>query len=145
MFPKIISTKAGPFGCGKQQGLGLPAAIFVITLLAIIAVAINDLLSQNANTFAEDVSYTRAFYAAESGANFAENHLFPPDDYPGYGAGGACWGGTKTYTFSADGLNQCTAQVTCETVTVSATNYFTIVSKGPCNDVSRAIQVRSSL
>ena len=145
MSRENISLSNSPVGRGKQKGLGLPAAIFVITLLAIIAVAINSLLSQNASTFAEDVSYTRAFYAAESGANFGENHLFPPDDYPNYGAGGACWGGTKTYTFEADGLNQCTADVTCETVTVSSTDYFTVVSKGTCNGVSRAVQVQSSL
>ena len=38
-----------------QAGIGLPAAIFVITLMAAIAVAINLLVGQNAQTFDEEI------------------------------------------------------------------------------------------
>lgn len=123
-----------------QTGVGLPAAIFVITVLAIIAVAINSLVSQNAQTFEEEVNLTRAFYAAETGAGFAMNRLYAPEDYPAY-TSAACANGT--YNLTVDGLNQCTATVTCNLVTISGTNYATIESEGTCGDVERTIQVRT--
>ncbi len=122
-----------------QAGIGLPAAIFVITLLAIIAVAINSLVSQNAQTFEEEINLTRAFYAAESGAGFAMNWLYPPEDYPSYTP--VC--SSRTYNLTVDGLNQCTADVTCTLITISGTNYATIESEGTCGDVERTIQVRT--
>ena len=64
MCPDYLSIR-------RQRGIGLPAAIFIIVLMAGIAVAINQLLSQNAQTFEEEINLTRAFYAAESGAGIA--------------------------------------------------------------------------
>lgn len=118
----------------------MPAAIFVITILAVIVVAINALVSQNAQTFEEEINLTRSFYAAESGAGFAMNRIFLPEEYPAY-ASAACANGT--YNLSVDGLNQCTATVTCTLVTISGTNYATIESEGTCGDVARTIQVRT--
>lgn len=126
-----------------QAGIGLPAAIFVITLMAAIAVAINLLVGQNAQTFAEEINLTRAFYAAESGAGIAMNTIFPPEEYPTYATNAECAAGPRVYTFTVDGLNQCTATVTCSEVTVSGTNYATIESEGQCGDVIRTIQVRT--
>ena len=71
-----------PMRLARQRGIGLPAAIFVITLLAVITAAIYQLLGQNAQTYQEQINLTRAFYAAESGAGFAMNSLFAPEDYP---------------------------------------------------------------
>ncbi|MFT4817640.1 MAG: MSHA biogenesis protein MshP [Pseudohongiellaceae bacterium] len=122
-----------------QQGIGLPAAIFIITTMAAIAVAINSLVQENADTFAEEVNLARAFYAAESGAGFMMNRIFPPEAYSGY-AGSNC--AARTYTFDAIGLAQCTAVVSCSTITVSSTDYNTIESTGSCGDVERTIQVR---
>ena len=124
-----------------QQGVGLPAAIFVITVMVIIALAINAIVEQNAQTFEEEVNLTRAFYAAESAAGFAMNGIYPPEEYPGY-AGSAC--PTTTYSFTVPGLNECSAEVTCDTKTVDSRDYITIDSEGTCGDVTRIIQVRTS-
>lgn len=132
----------------KQRGIGLPAAIFVITLMVSISVAIQLLVSQNAEQFEEEVQLTRAFYAAESGANFAMNALFPPDEFPQYDTTAICpdnAGSPRVYEFEADGLRSCSAEVTCVTdATVDGVNYYTITSEGICNDVSRTVQVRTS-
>ncbi|TFH75816.1 hypothetical protein E3V39_06955 [Gammaproteobacteria bacterium LSUCC0112] len=131
----------------QQRGIGLPAAIFVITLLVSISVAINLLLSQNANTFQEEIQLTRAFYAAEAGAGFTMNAVFPPEEFPSYSvtAPAACPVTGKTYTFTADGLSGCTATVTCTVdATVDDVEFFTIQSVGACGDVQRTVQVRSS-
>lgn len=146
MFRKRSLTQfMQPAALFYQQGIGLPAAIFVITLMVSISVAINLLVSQNANTFQEEVQLTRAFYAAESGAGFAMNALFPPEEFPLYNTTASCPVPVKTYVFTANGLAACTAEVSC---TVDATdagvNYVTISSTGTCGEVQRTVQVRSS-
>jgi MSHA biogenesis protein MshP len=132
----------------KQHGIGLPAAIFVITLMITIAVGVNLLVRQNAETFEEELRLTRAFYAAESGAGFAMNALFPPDEFPAYGTTAICpenAGSPRLYEFEAEGLEGCSVEVSCVTdATVDDVEYYTITSTGSCGEVSRTIQVRSS-
>lgn len=128
-----------------EAGVGLPAAIFVITLMAVIAGAINLMVEENARTFGEEINLTRAFYAAESGAGFAMNSLYPPEDYSAYvnlPADCDTWG-TRAYNFIADGLSSCSASVTCNGRTVGGNVYSTIESTGTCGGVSRTIQVRT--
>lgn len=128
-----------------QRGIGVPAALFVITLLAILAVAINALVEQNAESYQEEISLTRAFYAAESGAGFALNSLFPPEEFPLYNTTAECAAGPREYSFTVEGLNACSASVTCSTdATVSGVVYYTIQSEGTCDEVSRTVQVRTS-
>jgi MSHA biogenesis protein MshP len=142
MFPKRIEPLSATHA---QRGIGIPAALFVITLLAIIAVAVNLLQEQNAETYEEQVNLTRAFYAAESGAGFAMNSIFPPEEFPQYNVDAECAAGPREYAFTIPGLNECTATVTCSLdATVSGVEYYTIVSEGSCNGVSRKVQVRSS-
>lgn len=126
----------------RQAGIGLPAAIFIITVMALIAVAINVLVRENAETFEEEVNLARAFYAAESGAGFLMNRTFPPEEYSTY-VGSNC--ADRTYTFGDDvlGLVQCTATVTCTSKTDGSKDYHTIESTGSCGDVERTIQVRA--
>lgn len=142
MFPRRTEQISA---ARTQRGIGIPAALFVITLLAIIAVAINALLEQNSEAFEEEVSLTRAFFAAESGANFALNSLFPPEEFPQYNATAECAAGPREYVFTIPGLNACTASVSCSLdATVSGVEYYTIVSEGSCDGVTRKVQVRSS-
>ena len=125
----------------SQRGVGLPAAIFVITVMVIIAVAINAIVEQNAQTFEEEVNLTRAFFAAESAAGFAMNGIYPPEEFPTY-AGSAC--PATTYSLTIPGLNECSAEVTCDIKTVGSRDYITIDSEASCGDVTRIIQVRTS-
>ncbi|MDX1491612.1 MAG: hypothetical protein R3332_10010 [Pseudohongiellaceae bacterium] len=133
----------------RQQGIGIPAAIFVITLLAVISVAISSLVSDNAETIQEEVLLTRAFYAAESGAGFGMNALFPPDEFPLYertpSGTAICDAGPREYTLEAEGLNACEVSVKCELdATVEGVEYYSITSTATCFDVVRTIQVRTS-
>ena len=131
-------------GFRQQRGIGLPAAIFVITVMAALAVAVNWLVTQNAQTFDEEVRLTRAYYAAESGIGFMMNTLYPPDEHPQY-AGGVCPASAVTYEFTTDGLNACSAEVTCtEDATVDDQTFYSIESTGSCGDVSRTLLVRSA-
>ncbi|MBJ56127.1 MAG: hypothetical protein CMQ46_12800 [Gammaproteobacteria bacterium] len=116
--------------------------------MAAIAVGINLLVSQNAETFQEETQLTRAFYAAESAAGFAMNALFPPDEFPNYNTTAICpenAGSPREYEFESDGLSSCSAAVSCVTdATVDGLDYFTITSTGTCGDVTRTIRVRTS-
>lgn len=127
----------------KQRGIGLPATIFLIVILALIVVAMSD-LTEDANTgFAQDFQSTRAFYAAESGAQVALNRVF---------VGGEDCDNTLGYLdFDADGdnpgLNNCVAQLVCQMDTVSGTEYMTFTSTATCgaglDQATRAVQVRA--
>ena len=127
----------------SQRGVGLPVAIFVITLLAILAIVINLVVEQNAQSFSEELNFTRAFYAAETGAGIGMNTIFPPDEYPTYSVTAECAAGPRTYNFIVDGLNACSASVTCTAVTISSNNYATVTSEGSCGDSTRTIRVRT--
>ncbi len=127
----------------RQRGIGLAAAIFVITLMAVIGAAIFALVDQNADSYAEEVNLARAFYAAESGAGFAMNTIFPPEDYPAYTATTPRCNITTTYNFVSDGLNQCSAEVSCTSIVNASSTYATIQSKGMCGDVERTVQIRT--
>lgn len=127
----------------KQYGIGLPAAIFVITLMSVIAAAIAQLVSQNAQTYSEELNLSRAFNAAESGAGFAMNTIFPPEDYPDYANANKCPALATVYDFVDKGLTACSAVVSCTLVTIDGDSYATIVSKGECGDIERTVQVRT--
>lgn len=129
----------------SQKGIGLPAAIFVITLMAVIAVAVNLLVSQNADSLDEEVRLTRAFYAAESGAGFAMHLMFPPQDFPNYTSAAVCPTVARTYEFTMEGLGSCSVDISCVIdATVDSVNYYTLTSVGQCGDISRTVQVRTS-
>jgi MSHA biogenesis protein MshP len=132
----------------RQRGIGLPAAIFVITIMATLAVAINALISDNARLVQEEIQLTRAFYAAESVAGVAMNARFPPDEFPQYSGDAICpdnAGSPREYEFRASGLRGCRAAVSCAVgPTVNGTEYYTITGTGTCGEVSRTVQVRTS-
>jgi MSHA biogenesis protein MshP len=121
-----------------QRGFSLATALFVITVMALLAVMIFQLVRNNAETTQEEILLVRAFYAAESGIQFELNKVFPPD-----GSGGGCPVAASDYNFGDEGLNACSAHVECTGLVVSGDTYYTVESTGSCGDVSRTIQVRA--
>jgi MSHA biogenesis protein MshP len=124
--------------------LSLATALFVITVMAVLAAMIFQLVRNNAQTTQEEILLVRSFYAAETGVQFGLNRIFPPD---GIGADTCPFAPnpttTVTYNLEEDGVAECKAEVTCTKVTADSTDYFTVQSKGTCGDVSRTIQVRA--
>ena len=139
MYPNLIYSDHR-----KQRGIGLPVALFVITVLALIVVALTDLEESSGISFSLDVNSMRAFYAAESGAQVDMANIFP--------AGGAvvnCSTVTSTVGFpsTALGLNGCSARVERSCVTVDGVKYFSLQSTGSCGSgadtAERVIVVRA--
>jgi len=128
----------------KQHGFGLPMALFVVTVLAIIIASMASLQSDSASGVSLQVQAHRAFYAAESGVEGALNRLLPPDGSPGLSCATAPF---FSATFNVAGLNGCSTSVTCSSVTVSGNDYYTLISTGTCGSgvdaAQRILEVRA--
>lgn len=126
-----------------QKGIGLPATIFIITVLAFIVVGLSDLSRNSSLGFSQSFLSQRAFYAAESGAQVALNRIFV--------GGAACNNSLAAINFNGGGTNPeldlCTAQLSCAQVVVSGVSYYTIDSDATCGtgfeQAQRSVQVRA--
>ena len=124
---RIESFNSIQGGVSKQRGIGLPVALFVITVLALIVVALTDLEESSGVSFSLDINSMRAFYAAESGAQVAMAQIFPAG-----GSTGSCSSISSPVSFSAPGLNGCRARLLCSREVDGAVSYFTLQSTGAC-------------
>lgn len=123
---------------GNQAGLGLVGAVFVIVVVALMAVAMARMLEADKLTQSYEVLGLKAFLAAESGAQIGVNRLLAPDSV------GSCI--TETENLLADSLRFCTAQITCGLMTSDGESFYTITSRGSCSAgdlvASRTLEVR---
>ena len=120
-------------GLWRQQGAGLPMAIFLITVMALIVTTMAQLQQSSGEMEALDILSTRAFYAAESGAEVLLVQAM--EKTPAECASGEV-------TFEASGLKGCSADVTCE----ASGNTIRIISEGQCGTgrtaASRTVEVK---
>jgi len=136
MYPKrAISIKF----LKKQTGISLAILLFIIVILAILSAALVSINSQSVSSNAHQVIATRAFFAAESGANFQSQRIFP--------LSGTTQCSNQNYSFSSPGLNGCIAQTQCTNFVLSGKNYYRVISQGQCNtgqafQATRTVEVR---
>ncbi len=139
MYPKsTIRSKVSAIN--KQKGLSLALLLFVIIIIALLATALARLNSQSSLSNAQQVVATRAFFAAESGAQRQAMAIFPVS-----GAGSTC--ANQTYSFSVNGLNNCQATTTCTAITINTETFYQVISQGQCNSgnslqATRSVEVR---
>jgi len=132
MRPEFVHSsvpRCGGTPC-RQRGFGLPLAVFIITVLALIGAAMVALTRTGQESVASEIQSTRAFYAAESGAQIALTYVLPL-------AGGSigvagCNALAINPAFTTAGLEGCTASVTCSGQTVNGDEYYTLTSEGEC-------------
>lgn len=122
----------------KQAGIGLPATIFIITIMSLIAVAVNRLNDVSAMSFSQNVLSARAFYAAESGAQLRASTVL---------TGPPCSCGANPsvqFSFNVPGLSLCQADTVCNSFDANGETYCTVVSTGQCDggNSQRSIEVR---
>lgn len=124
-------------GVLRSAGFGLPAAIFVITVLALIIASISALTLRSAESVATVIQSQRAFYSAESGIQLALNLLLPPDG----SAGRSCTTSPfYSQSFSVAGLNGCSTSVSCRSVTDGSQTFYFLTSSGSCGNGSEQAQ-----
>lgn len=134
---KYILSKA------KQQGVGLPATVFLISIMSLIVVAMSDLTEQSNLGFGQDYHSMRAFYAAESGAQIALNRVFV--------GGQSCLSAFAGLDFDSvtenQGLESCKVALDCNQVVIEGINYYTFSSVATCGtgieQAQRSIEVRA--
>lgn len=136
----LNSRTSQPESLKKQQGVSLAVLLFIIIIVSLLAAAIIRLSTESSLSTAQQVISTRAFFAAESGAQLQAMALFPIN-----GGAGTC--ANQTYNFAVAGINACTATTTCTTITVNSEDYFQVTSEGQCNtgqplQATRTIEVR---
>jgi len=124
----------------KQQGISLAFLLFAIIIVSLLAAALMRINNQSNVSVAQQVISTRAFFAAESGANLQALAVFPV-------AGGIGICGNQTYNMTINGLNGCRATTTCNNITINTVDYYQITSQGQCNignplQATRTIEIR---
>ncbi|MBL4940147.1 MAG: pilus assembly PilX N-terminal domain-containing protein [Colwellia sp.] len=141
MCHKLIPTSIKK---NKQSGSALVIALFVITVMSLLGVALVKMIGSNAESIAYEVFGTRAYQAAQAGVQRKMAELFPL-----LPSSGVCLAGVD-YDFSAiDGLDGCSAlDVVCTTdATVAGITYYTITSTGQCRVAgiltSRSIELKA--
>lgn len=124
----------------KQAGISMAFLLFAIIIMSLLAAGLMRLNSQSTTANTQQVISTRAFFAAESGAQLQAMALFPVSGV------GAC--ANQIYNFSTtNGLSGCTATTSCTNTTINGVNYYQVNSVGQCNagqplQATRTIQVR---
>lgn len=127
----------------KQQGAGLPVAIFVVTVLALVVFSMAQIQQGSGEAVSLQIQSQRAFFAAESGAQVAVADVLHQ--------GRACpadW----TLNFTEDALSSCSARIRCAAEDASAVpgsggdTLYTINSRGRCGGgvdaAERVVEVR---
>lgn len=158
-FPAKISAH-------HQRGFLLPLALFILVVMAALAVTISRTSTQTQMSGIQEFSNVQTFYAAESGAQRGMQALFL-NTANRQATDLACANMAINHNFSGDGLKMCTAQVTCAcryrdntncnaataanyatTAAVGVTvSFYTLTSVGACGAqqfrATRTVQVGS--
>ncbi|MFB0980306.1 MAG: type II secretory pathway component [Alteromonadaceae bacterium] len=115
----------------KQKGSAIVIAIFVIVVMALLGAGLVKILSSSAESVAYEVIGTRAYAAAQTGAQWQLLEVFPHDT----GTRTACQSTITEPDFSnVEGLKDCTATVTCnDDGEFDGTTYYIITSTGQCS------------
>lgn len=116
----------------RQRGLGLMAAIFVITIMAVIVVGLANLVVGSKESYGYEIMSVRAFMLAESGGQMALSQL---------ALEGASDCSGLAPTLPGAGFQGCTLALSCPSVTINTVEYFTITVEASCGSgVDQAIR-----
>jgi MSHA biogenesis protein MshP len=121
-----------------QRGLGLVSALFLILVVAVLAVGVVQLVRTSGAAFSQDVLSSRALLAAQSGAELGLNRVFAP------AGSGSC--ANRTFDLAPAGQAGCRATVTCTAMPVDGTPIYTLESRGRCDGgevAERRLMVRA--
>ena len=135
----------------KQKGSALVMAVFIIVVVLMLATALINMLSSSSNAITYQVIGTRAFAAANAGAEMRLKVLFPLDS-AALRCDSADLPGDTNNTVEYDtinniiGLTHCSIRVTCSDFENDSVIYYHIESTSTCvidndNHTSRTIAV----
>lgn len=124
----------------RVSGMGLVSAIALITLAAVLSIAIMRTVRTGSDSSTQALVSFRAFLAAESGAQLAANRLVAPLGSP------TC--SSQNFDLADVGLPSCSVVVDCRAETVVSEILYTLQSTAICNpsgfSASHSLVVRLS-
>lgn len=128
---KNESLNKRPLSLKQQQGSMLVIALFIIVVISLLAASLSRILSSTADSVANEVYSSKAYYAAESGMEFGIYRVLRTTqtcaDFPG----------TTDIPFAIGGevgLENCSITISCQTIPVDVnTNQFYLRSTGICD------------
>jgi MSHA biogenesis protein MshP len=105
--------------------------------MSIIAVAINRINEASSQSYSQNVLSSRAFYAAESGAQLKAQSVLATTPCN-------CGSTDVVYDYAVEGLNQCSATASCTSFIANSETYCTVKSIGRCDssNAERTVEVR---
>ncbi|SIS87387.1 hypothetical protein [Neptunomonas antarctica] len=137
MRPEITPTHK------HQAGLGLISAIFVIVVLAMLVVGMSGIMTASQTYRSKEILALRALSAAQSGSELHLSALLHPEVADG------CTTDASPVALATPGLNDCSYQASCASVTVNTKIYYTIKSVGRCgsgvDSATRVVKIRVAL
>ena len=128
----------------QQAGFSMPVVVFVLVVMALLAVAITQLGSRSNIAVAREELATRALFAAESGAQWAASRLL----FNALGEADKTFSDTaciaangQLLNFTEDGLKSCSATISCKDNSLGSKGFYTLSIEGQCG-VGQAIGQR---
>jgi len=129
----------------EQNGSALVIAVFVIVVISLIGAALVRMLSSSSEAVAYEVTGTRAFSAAQSGAQWQLASVFPLGSSANVAACNTVAAEPDISTGS--GMENCSFSVTCDVNEFNDEQYFVITSTGTCSTggviTTRTIEVEA--
>lgn len=123
----------------RQSGAGLPIALFIITVLALLVFGMAQLQQSSGEAVSLQIQSQRAFFAAESGAQTGAQQILSQLQ----GGGAASCPADITNFGTGGGLASCSVEFVCD---ATAGGVFTLSSIGRCgagmDRAERTIEVR---
>lgn len=113
----------------KQRGFALPAAIFIITVLALLTAAMGRLRETSALSYSIGINNSRAFYAAESAAQIGMYKIINAN---------SC----ISETLILPAFSQCTTTTNCSAINSIFTLRSTALCGSGIDQASRIIEVK---
>ncbi|MEH6445634.1 MAG: hypothetical protein V7784_17200 [Oceanospirillaceae bacterium] len=134
----------------KQAGLGLISAIFVITVLALLAAGMSGMMANSGKLHSQQMLAVRATSAAQSALEIHQSKLRNSNKCSSDENSVASTdinNGAKTntsstkYSFDTAGLYDCFAQVSCSSTAYNNQIYLSLESLGSCgSDLDIAVK-----
>ncbi len=125
----------------------MPVAAFVIVVVGLLVAVMSRINAEGSLSGAQEQASIQAFYAAESGAQYAAHSLYfdalNPVSRATVSAACATING-DTLTFSSAGMNGCETDILCSEQVDSGNtqSFFRITSSGRCGvDTNSALRV----
>ena len=110
-----------------MRGSALVIAIFIITVVLLLAATLTNNLKASSKAHSYQVLGTRAFAAANAGVQEKLSLLFPLDNTV------VSCGAALVRNFNSHvGLENCSVEVDCQSFVHNSVTYFTVTAEGKC-------------